>query len=179
MDRCIERLPAPFCARLIGPATVVVGPTGVFVVLVHDGTPDRARALTRLAATIRSAFAERMAWVPFVHALLVHDTPTTMAQTTVVPPDLLRDVLTEGRRTLEDETIATIRALMAEGVLDGLEAVAPAGTADIMQECLESPAATASSWPSTNSVPIRRALLSSSPTPPGSTAGSGHPSPTR
>lgn len=176
---CLARLPDTFGVTPIGLAAVVVGPTGVFVVLAHDGSPERARSLGRLAATIRSAFAERMAWVPFVHALLVDDQSTSVAQATVVPPDLLSEVLTEGRRTLEGETITHIATLIDEGVLDGLESVAPGTAAGRMAECFDSPAATVSSSPSTTSDPTPMDLRSSSPMPPASTAGSGHRSPAR
>src|SRR4051794_27687645 len=88
LEACLHRLPDHFGTTSIGEATVVVGPTGVFVVMVHDGSSERARGLSRLAATVRSSFAERMAWVPFVHALLVDDQNSSVAQATVVPPDL-------------------------------------------------------------------------------------------
>ena len=120
-----------------------------------------------------------MTWVPFVHALLVDDQPQSIAQATVVPPDLLSEVLTEGRQTLESETIELILRLVAEGVLDGLQAIAPdgssrpAGVGARLAECSDSPAATASSSPSTLSDLIPREPQYSSPTPPGSTAAAG------
>ena len=177
LEDCLEHLPDGFGVQSIGPAHVVVGPTGVFVVLAHDGSLERARGLGRLAATIRSAFAERMAWVPFVHALLVDDQSTTIAQATVVPPDLLAEVLTEGRRTLEDETIATICELISSGALAGLESVAPAMAGARMHRCFDLPAAPASSSPSIPSDPLPRDFLSSTPMPPASTGASGSRSP--
>jgi len=177
LEDCLDRLPDGFGVESIGSANVVVGPTGVFVVLAHDGSVERARSLGRLAATIRSAFAERMAWVPFVHALLVDDQSGTIAQATVVPPDLLVEVLTEGRRTLEDETIATICELITGGALHGLESVAPATAGVRMHRCFDLPAATTSPSPSTVSVPLHRDFLSSTPMPQASTGVSGSRSP--
>jgi hypothetical protein len=184
MARCLRQLPDAFGVTSIGPADVVVGPTGVFVVLAHDGSIERARGLVRLASTVRSALAEEMAWVPFVHALLVDDAMQSIAQATVVPPQHLTEVLTEGRMTLELETIETILALVRDGVLDGLQAVGPAdrregarGDGARLAECSASPAATTSPLPSTNSAPTPGALPFSSPTQPASTVGSGSHSP--
>ena len=177
LEACLKRLPERFDAIAIGPAWFVTGPTGVFVVMAHDGSIERARALGRLAATVRSALAERMAWVPFVHAMLIDDQSTPISQATVVPPGLLADVLTEGRVTLEVETLDTIAHLVADGVLDGLESVAPGAAGARMTSCYDFPAATASSSPSTTSVPSPEAAMSSSPMPPGSTVSSGNPSP--
>jgi hypothetical protein len=124
----LDALPPDFVVTPIGAARFVVGPTGAYVVLANDGTTERPRALGRLAATIRSVLAERMAWVPFVHPLLVDTRPLTVAQATVVPPHMLVDLITEGRHTLEPETFDRIRALVNEGALDGLESVAPLTT---------------------------------------------------
>jgi hypothetical protein len=124
----LDALPPDFVVTPIGAARFVVGPTGAYVVLAHDGTTERPRALGRLAATIRSVLAERMAWVPFVHPLLVDSRSITVPQATVVPPHMLVDVITEGRQTLEPETFDRIRALVTEGALDGLESVAPLTT---------------------------------------------------
>ena len=176
LEASLERLPAEFDATAIGPAWFVTGPTGVYVVMAHDGSIDRARALGRLAATIRSALAEHMAWVPFVHAMLIDDQSTTIAQATVVPPALLNDVLTEGRRTLEAETLETILRLVAEGVLEGLESVGPGAAGARMTPCYDFPAATASSSPSTTTAPPPGVHPSSSPMPPASTVSSGNPS---
>jgi hypothetical protein len=121
----LDALPSDFVVAPIGAARFVVGPTGAYIVLAHDGTNERPRALGRLAATIRSVLAERMAWVPFVHPLLVDSRSITVPQATVVPPHMLVDVITEGRQTLEPETFDRIRALVDEGALDGLESVAP------------------------------------------------------
>ena len=174
LQNCLDRLPGSFGVTIIGPAAVVVGPTGVYVVMAHDGTSERARALGRLAATVRSAFAERMAWVPFVHALLVDVHASSTAHATVVPPDLLREVLTEGRATLEVETLDTIGNLISQGILGGLESVAPDGDAR-MGECSISPVPMASSSPSTSSERTLRDRPPSSPTPRVSTGVSGSP----
>jgi len=173
----MRRLPDEFSVAPVGAAHVVVGPTGVYVIMAHDGSIERARGLGRLAATIRSAFAERMAWVPFVHAMLIDDHEATIAQATVVPLDLLPRVLTEGRATLEDETVRTILDLIASGALDGLESVAPPEGAR-MRPCSDSTAATGSASPSTASPDRPLDVLSSSPTQPASTVASGSHSPT-
>jgi hypothetical protein len=60
-----------------------------------------------------------------VHPLLIDNRSITVPQATVVPPHMLVDVITEGRQTLEPETFDRIKALVDEGALDGLEAVAP------------------------------------------------------
>ena len=76
----LDALPSDFVVAPIGAARFIVGPTGAYIVLAHDGTPERPRALGRLAATIRSVLAERMAWVPFVHPLLVDTRSITVPQ---------------------------------------------------------------------------------------------------
>ncbi len=178
MVQLLSALPDTYAVTPIGPARFVVGPTGTHLVLGQDASAPAARSLVRLAATIRSVLAEHLAWVPFVHVLVVSEHVPVTPQVTVVPPDLLLDLLTSGRAALEEETRARIGHLVATGVLTGLEAVGPA-PADAkmagakMTGCTELTAPTASTSPSTISGPTATGSPPSSPTPPASTVGSG------
>ncbi len=144
IGRLLEALPPEFAVTPVGPAWFVVGPPGAHLVLASAGSASVVRALERLAATVRSALAEGMIWVPFVHALLVSSDARSTLQVNVVPPDRLVDILTGGRLALEDETRDHIRALVDSGVLSGMVEAGPAPADARMARCAGSPAPMAS-----------------------------------
>jgi len=54
--------------RSLGPARFVVGPAGAHAIALDDGRPAAAGEVGLLASVSRSALAEHVAWVPYVHA---------------------------------------------------------------------------------------------------------------
>jgi len=182
LDRVLGTLPAPFMVHAVGSARFVVGATGAYLVLLHDGV-EEARSVVRVAATIRSALAELMSWVPYVHPMLVTPHPVTAPQATVVSPERLFEVLTTGRPTLEDEILDRLAELLDGDFLAGFHSLAPGVPDAKMGQCPPLPASPgsrrppASRSPSTISAPQPPEPLRSSRTPPAFTAGSGSRSP--
>lgn len=121
-------LPSAATVHPLGPAHLVLGPTGAQVVVLDDGTADLPRAAARLAAVVRSALAERVAWVPFVHTLLVTEATAPRPPATVVSADLLVRALVEGPTTLQPTDLTRLVASIEEGALAGLDSLAPTGT---------------------------------------------------
>lgn len=174
LDELLAELPDGFGVVAIGPSRFVWGPTGAYVVLADDGRRDRPRQLSRLAATVRSALAERVALTPFVHPLLVAEQDRDSAHATTVPASLLVSVLTLGPTVLDGDACRHVAGATAAGALRGLEAVAPAPVADTMTGCSSTPVMGSASPSTTSEGPIGP---SSGATPPASTEGSGGPSP--
>jgi hypothetical protein len=167
VDGILAGLPGTYVAVAVGAERLVAGPTGLFLLAppAADGLAATAARLARRAAEARVALARELAWVPFVDALVVADDDAAPGPATVVPSALLGRVLTEGSPILDAPTVERVgeaaAALWAR--MDGCSRPGPPDRA------------TASSSPSTTwAVPAGR---SSSPTPPASTAASGHRSP--
>jgi hypothetical protein len=125
LDHVLGELPDAYTVRAIGSARFVIGPTGAHVVALDDGTEAAPRAVALLASVARSALADRVAWVPFVHALLVTDRTEPCPPATRVPPGAIPTVLLEGPPVLSPAELGRLVASVTEGVLDGLTAVAP------------------------------------------------------
>jgi hypothetical protein len=86
------------------------------------GPVPQADRAARLAAATRADMAEHLAWVPFVDAVVVTSGISTAASpldpaATVVPLDLLCEVLTEGPAVIERPTLGTLVALLGDGRL--------------------------------------------------------------
>lgn len=126
LARALEGLPDEVLVRPLGGAHLVVGPAGAQVVALDDGSPDAPRATARLASVVRSALAEEVPWMPFVHALLVTDRPDPCPPATRISPALLLRALAEGPVTLEDRILDRLRRAVENGALTGLTSVAPA-----------------------------------------------------
>lgn len=100
-------------------AWFVVGPSGLFVICEDDG--DLVAATQRAgdrARSLRDRLANELSWVPFVDALVVtrqhdvdDDTPTPELECPVIRLDLLRNTLTEGPRSVDDDTLGRLALL--------------------------------------------------------------------
>lgn len=124
LDDLLGALPPGYFVRPIGPARFVLGPTGAHVVAIDDSREAAPREVGRLASVSRSALAEHVAWVPFVHALLVTDDDRPCPPATCVPPRLIPGALVEGPAVLDADELARLVASVVAGALDGLESVA-------------------------------------------------------
>jgi hypothetical protein len=126
LARALASLPDDITVRPLGGAHLVVGPAGAQVVALDDGSPDAPRAAARLASVVRSALAEEVPWMPFVHALLVTDRPDPCPPATRISPALLLRAVSEGPAILDPTILERLRQAIDRGALDGLSAVAPA-----------------------------------------------------
>lgn len=125
LDRALAALPAGHLVRALGPARFVLGPSGAQVVSLDDGDAASPGAVARLASVVRSALAERAAWVPYVDAFLVTDRDGPCPPATPVPPRLIPSTLVEGPAVLTPDELRRLVACVEDGALDGLDAVAP------------------------------------------------------
>jgi len=125
LSRALAALPAGYFVTPIGPSHLVLGLTGAQVVALDDGGEDTPRAVARLASVVRSALAEHVAWVPYVHALLVTERNEPCPPATRIPPALVIRALMDGPPTIQATDLARLVACIEAGALDGLGAVAP------------------------------------------------------
>lgn len=123
VDAALESLPEGWLVTPVGPAHLVLGPNGAQVVAVDDGSDSAAHDLARLAGAVRAALAERVALMPFVHALLVTDRRDPCPPATRIPPSSLALALVDGPPTLGPDDLARLRQAVAEGVLRGVAAL--------------------------------------------------------
>jgi hypothetical protein len=114
IDRLLAGLPATHTVASQDAARLVVGPCGATVVLLGErDVPDAADRAARLAAATRTALADHVAWVPFVDAVVVTDDADRSATAaTVVPPDLLGEVLVEGPEVIDPPALDVIVDLL-------------------------------------------------------------------
>lgn len=169
MEDVLTRLPRPYIVIELTGARIVVGPSGAFVVGTatnREDVQDVADQLVRRAVGLRSALAERMAWVPFIDVLVVADDRDASAlAATVVPLDLLEQTIVQGRPCLSEDTAERLAAVIEE--LRVIELAPPALQAadEKMAGCDGSPHPAASSSPFT-SWPVSRPLpMSNGPGP--------------
>ena len=171
----LGHLPEDYLVVPLRSAWFVVGTPGTYV--VSDGASHDDGEIGRLAGQLRATLAQHLTWVPFVHALLISEDLRAIPQATVVPRDLLLGVLTEDRRSLDEDTMRRIGELVGRGII--AQVSPPVEEADAaaarMPPCDPSPLLQVPISSSTSSE--ETALPPSSPTPPGSTDGSGSPSP--
>jgi hypothetical protein len=109
----LRELPATHAAFLEEGSWVVLGPTGLFV--VTDGATglyEAALSSVLGAFRLRSDLATELAWVPFVDALVVADDapPADELPCPAVPFRMLRSILSEGPRIVDEQTLAWILA---------------------------------------------------------------------
>jgi hypothetical protein len=170
----LGHLPEDYLVVPLRSAYFVVGSPGTYV--VGDDPSHDDGEIGRLAGQLRAALAQHLTWVPFVHALLISDDLRAIPQATVVPRDLLLGVLTEGRRSLDEDTMRRIGELVGRGIIARVAPPVEDGDAAArMPPCDPSPLPQEPSSSSTSSEDTEPPP--SSPTPPGSTDGSGSPSP--
>lgn len=137
LDRLLCTLPREYAIGALDGSRLVVGPAGGFVLSLmgEDLDADTYRLLQLTSAT-RVALSDHLPWVPFLDALLV--APVAGAHhhrdVTVVPGDLLLDVLHDGHQPLDRATMDRVFVLLAERrltpawrLLGGAEALEPIG----------------------------------------------------
>lgn len=115
IDRILASLAEPRAIAAHEEARLVVGPTGAFVVLPgEDNLCGSAQRAHDLARETRDALAEHLSWVPFVDAVVVCDRCRSRDHTaaTVVPFDLLPDMLREGTQVIDETLLAEVRELL-------------------------------------------------------------------
>lgn len=182
LDAVLAKLPASFAIGARRSARFVAGPSGAFVVLpASDDLDADAGRLLEITSATRASLADHLSWAPFLDSLLV--TPDQIAQpaaATVVPLDLLDEVLRDGHQGIDEDIMDLIFVVLAERRLApgwrllGVDQMLAAGEGDAsMAGWSGSDRPPASSSPSTTSVAADQ--LFSSPTPPGSTGGSSSP----
>ena len=118
----------------------MAGFPGAFVVQAADGDVGRGAAeLARTTAATRASLADHFAWVPFIDSLLVvPDAEVRHAAVTVVPVDLLLQILVDGHQPLDAPTIARVRDLVRERRLTPAWAPARTTRDDTMAACATS-----------------------------------------
>ncbi len=127
LDRALDALPTGYLVRQLGAARFVLGPSGAHVLTLDDGDPAAPQIVARLAAVVRSALAERIAWVPYVDAFLVTDRSEPCPPATRVPRRLIPGSLLDGPPVLTAGDLARLAGCVEAGALDGLDGVAPGG----------------------------------------------------
>lgn len=120
IDDVLGSLPETTMVAESGTARLVMATTGIFVVM--PATPDILGSTDQahwLAAETRDVLATHLAWIPFVDAVVVcGDTPINDAlSATVVPIDLLSDLLCEGLHIVSTSILHKIRLLIDRGGL--------------------------------------------------------------
>ena len=123
LDQVLATLPDNFTVRTVGAARFVLGPTGAHVVAVDDGSED-APCPRPHASLVRDALADRVTWVPFVHAMLVTERTDLLPGDPV--PRLMPGALVDGPTTLDDPARRRLVDTLADGVLDRVSTI-PAG----------------------------------------------------
>jgi hypothetical protein len=114
IDRLLAGLPPTHTVASQESARLVVGPCGATVILLGErNVPDAADRAARLAAATRTALADHVSWVPFVDAVVVtDDVDRSPTSATVVPPDLLGEVLVEGPEVIDPPALDVIVDLL-------------------------------------------------------------------
>ena len=127
LDQVLAALPEGFTVRPLGAARFVLGPTGAHVVALDDGSRDAPETLAHIAGLVRDALADRVTWVPFIHAMLVTERTDPCPPATRVPPVLMPGALLDGPTTLDGPARQRLVEAVASGVLDGVSTI-PAGS---------------------------------------------------
>jgi len=123
----LDALPPDWVVAPLGPAHVVLGPTGAHVVGLDDGVDETPTFLARVAGSVRSRLAEHVPLMPFVHALLVTDRPGSSSDATRIPPALLSLALIDGPPTLTGDELDRLRACVEAGALVDVDVSARPG----------------------------------------------------
>lgn len=115
IDDVLGALPASTLIATSESARLVMARTGIFVIM--PATIDVVACADRahwLATETRDILATHLSWIPFVDAVVVcAGTPDANSQAaTVVPLDLLSDLLCEGVKVIDPALLRKIRALL-------------------------------------------------------------------
>lgn len=120
LDRLLTTLPRDHALGALGEARFVMGPAGGFILQVTGDDLERdTYDLVKLTNATRIALSDHLPWVPFLDPLLV--APEAIRHhpdVTVVPADLVLDVVRDGHQRLDETTMDRIFVLLAEHRLD-------------------------------------------------------------
>jgi hypothetical protein len=116
LDAALSGLPPEWAVAMLGRDRLVAGPAGAFVLRPGTGELHRdARRVVQLARSTRAGLADHLAWIPVVDALLVTRVDgSEPTEATVIPVELVADVLLDGVQPLDDETLRRITGLIVE-----------------------------------------------------------------
>ncbi|MCU1354029.1 MAG: hypothetical protein JWM05_3238 [Acidimicrobiales bacterium] len=118
LDDLLTSLPSSFVTCPLPGATLVAGPSGVYLVVERAAESPEPPDPAALASAVRVVLADHLTLAPFVHPLVLVDDDASSATVTVVPRSLLLEALTDGPRLVDDVTIRRLGELIVGGVLD-------------------------------------------------------------
>lgn len=128
LDQAILTLSDDRVVAGCGEARLVIGPNGGFVIVEAQNRRDgaaldaAARTAHDLAELTRGVLVQHLGLTPFIDALVVvrsRRCPPPRALATMVPIDLIDDILSEGPTQVGGVALARIGQLLAAGELDG------------------------------------------------------------
>lgn len=106
----LANLPTEHLVFMLDAAWMVVGPTGVFVLVVEESTAEPAAHAVAQAEALRERLADQISWVPFIDAMVViADREAARVEAGPCPSVPLRRLLTtivDAPRRVDDETLA-------------------------------------------------------------------------
>lgn len=141
IDNILDTLPDDVTVAASGNARLVMTQTGVFVILPAAVDVNRAADRAHLLATeTRDLLASHLSWVPFVDAVVVCSNQSTTDSTaaTVVPLDLLADLLREGVGVIDNDLLAKMCSLFAmNGFADWSIALPEDATIDLCNPMIQ------------------------------------------
>lgn len=120
VSNALRSLPTTHVAYFHEHSWLVIGPTGLYVVITEDGDIEAAAAVAlQRARRLRTDLARELAWVPFVEAVVVVDSrkrsrPSVPAL--VVPIQRLADTISGGPQLVDDATLALLTRLRLDNV---------------------------------------------------------------
>ena len=114
LSRELRGLPRDFLHYTLVDAQLVVGPTGVFVIVEAPDDPVEATytAVDR-AERLRHELSDRLAWVPFVDAVVgtADGAAPPTAECVVVAVDMIHDMIANGPRIIDAQTMMQLALL--------------------------------------------------------------------
>lgn len=97
-------------------AELLAGPAGAFLVVVA-GDPAALERLATRAGQVRRLMGEHLQWVPFVHPIVLSDTPLLVSRAVTMTADQLRRRMIGGRPSIEPETLDKIGEMVERRIL--------------------------------------------------------------
>ncbi len=97
-------------------AELLAGPAGAFLIAVSSDPAAIERLATR-AGQVRRLMGNHLQWVPFVHPIVLSDTPLLVPRAVNMTADQLRRRMISGRPCIEPETLDKIREMVERRIL--------------------------------------------------------------
>ncbi len=110
--------PEDFLVVDLGGVEFLAGPSGAFLVVVGTDRSAVERLSTK-AQQVRRLMAGHLQWVPFIHPVVLSDTPHLVPRATTLTGDELRQRMLTGRVCIEPETLEKIGEMVERGILRG------------------------------------------------------------